>query len=191
MCLSNVRANVITRIGVVGCGLMGSGIAEVCARAGLDVVVGEIERGGRRVGPGAVARPSLDRGVPPASSPRTNGTGRRPDLSFTTDLAEIADRQLVVEAVVEDEQAKIEVFSRARQGGRADPTAILASNTSSIPIMKLGDGHAAPRTGHRHPLLQPGAGAAAGGAGHDPADRRRETTERAERVRQGGVATSR
>jgi 3-hydroxybutyryl-CoA dehydrogenase len=58
-------------------------------------------------------------------------------LSFTTDLAEMADRQLVIEAVIEDEPLKTEVF-RALDSVVADDRAVLASNTSSIPIMKLG-----------------------------------------------------
>ena len=58
-------------------------------------------------------------------------------IRFTTDVAELADRQLVVEAVVEDEDTKVAVF-RTLDGVVTDPKAILASNTSSIPIMKLG-----------------------------------------------------
>ena len=58
-------------------------------------------------------------------------------LRITTDIAELADRQLVVEAVLEDEAAKVAVF-RQLDAVVTDPTAILASNTSSIPIMKLG-----------------------------------------------------
>jgi 3-hydroxybutyryl-CoA dehydrogenase len=58
-------------------------------------------------------------------------------LSFTTDLADFADRQLVVEAIAEDEALKVEVFAMLDKVVEADD-AILASNTSSIPIMKLG-----------------------------------------------------
>ena len=62
---------------------------------------------------------------------------RSRDIRLTTDLGELADRQLVVEAVIEDEAAKVEVF-RALDKVVSDESAILASNTSSIPIMKLG-----------------------------------------------------
>ena len=62
---------------------------------------------------------------------------RSADIRLTTDLGELADRQLVVEAVIEDEAAKVEVF-RALDKVVSDESAILASNTSSIPIMKLG-----------------------------------------------------
>ena len=58
-------------------------------------------------------------------------------VSFTTDLGDFEDRQLVVEAVVEDEAAKVDIF-RQLDAVVADSEAILASNTSSIPIMKLG-----------------------------------------------------
>ncbi|HSA51377.1 MAG TPA: 3-hydroxybutyryl-CoA dehydrogenase [Yinghuangia sp.] len=126
----------IRRIGVVGSGLMGSGIAEVCARAGLDVVVREIsdaaaEAGRRRI------TDSLDRAARRgklAEADRDAALGR---LRFTTDLAEFADRDMVVEAIAEDEGAKAEIFSILdKTVARQD--AILASNTSSIPIMKLG-----------------------------------------------------
>jgi 3-hydroxybutyryl-CoA dehydrogenase len=80
---------------------------------------------------------SLDRGLAAGKlteQERDDAVGK---LSFTTDLAEFADRQLVVEAVAEDEQVKVDVFA-ALDRHVTDPAAILASNTSSIPIMKLG-----------------------------------------------------
>jgi len=126
----------IERVGVVGCGLMGSGIAEVCARAGLDVMVREISSEAAEAGRSRLLK-SLDRGL--SSGKLTEeGRDRAVDrLSFTTDLADFADRQLVIEAVVEDARMKVEIF-RALDQHLASPTAILASNTSSIPIMKLG-----------------------------------------------------
>jgi 3-hydroxybutyryl-CoA dehydrogenase len=127
---------VIERVGVVGGGLMGSGITEVCARAGLDVVVREIDAGAAEAGLKRLTT-SLDRGVRSgklSEQARDEALGR---IRVTTDLGELADRQLVVEAVVEDESAKVEVF-RELDKVVADRAAILASNTSSIPIMKLG-----------------------------------------------------
>ncbi|MEL6890869.1 MAG: 3-hydroxybutyryl-CoA dehydrogenase [Actinomycetota bacterium] len=126
----------IERVGVVGCGQMGAGIAEVCARAGLDVVVREIdaataERGRNRLLGSfdkAVARNKM------SEEDREATIGR---LSFTTDLGDMADRDLVIEAVLEDEPLKTEVFTVLDKVVESD-TAILASNTSSIPIMKLG-----------------------------------------------------
>jgi 3-hydroxybutyryl-CoA dehydrogenase len=86
---------------------------------------------------------SLDRGLASGKlteSERDAAVGR---LGFTTDLADLADRQLVVEAVVEDEALKSEVFSTLDRVV-TDESAILASNTSSIPIMKLGIATARP-----------------------------------------------
>lgn len=126
----------IERVGIVGAGLMGSGIAEVCARAGRNVVVLEVtpeacERGrSRLVG-------SLDRGVRSGKLDEAARDAAIACLSFTTDFADFADRQLVVEAVVEDEALKTDIF-RKLDAAVQDPAAILASNTSSIPIMKLG-----------------------------------------------------
>ena len=125
----------IERVGVVGCGLMGSGIVEVCARAGLAVLVTErdeqaLESGHRRVVESlhrAVVRGKLD------ATARDEAIQR---VSWTTDLADLADRDLVVEAVAEVESVKIDVFRRLDEIV-ASYDAILATNTSSIPVMKL------------------------------------------------------
>jgi 3-hydroxybutyryl-CoA dehydrogenase len=126
----------IERVGVVGAGLMGSGIAEVCARAGLGVVVLEVnpeaaERGRSRI------VGSLDRGLRSGKLTEDERDAAIAQLAFTTDFAELGDRQLVVEAVLEDEALKVGIF-RELDRALTDPQAILASNTSSIPIMKLG-----------------------------------------------------
>ncbi len=128
--------SVIERVGVVGCGLMGSGIAEVCARAGLPVMVREVDAGAVEAGQRRVTT-SLDRGVRSGKlteEERDTALGR---IDWTTDLADLADRDLVVEAVMEDEQLKTEVFAGLDKVVEGDDV-ILASNTSSIPIMKLG-----------------------------------------------------
>ncbi len=126
----------IERVGVVGAGLMGSGIAEVCARAGLDVVVREVSADAAEAGQQRVTA-SLDRGVGSGKLTEDDRDAALSRLSFTTDLGDLADRQLVVEAVIEDEQTKVDVF-RALDKVVESNDAILASNTSSIPIMKLG-----------------------------------------------------
>jgi 3-hydroxybutyryl-CoA dehydrogenase len=126
----------IERVGVVGCGLMGAGIAEVCGRAGLDVVVREVDAGAAEAGLRRMTT-SLDRAV---RAGKLDEAGREIALGrirLTTDMADLADRQLVVEAVVEDEGLKTEVFGLLDKVVE-DSAAILASNTSSIPIMKLG-----------------------------------------------------
>ncbi|QKT06181.1 3-hydroxybutyryl-CoA dehydrogenase [Gordonia sp. X0973] len=124
-----------TRIGVIGSGQMGSGIAEVCARACVDVLVWESSREAAAAGRTRL-RQSLDRGVSSGKltvREREQAAGR---VRFTTELGDFADRQLVIEAVVEDEALKTEIFA-GLDAVVADPDAVLASNTSSIPIMKL------------------------------------------------------
>lgn len=124
----------IRTVGVVGCGLMGSGIAEVCARAGYSTFVHEIdetalERGIGRIQQSmatAVARGRL-------SEPDRDEAVSR--LRGVTELSDLRSCDLVVEAVTENLQAKQEVFlSLADTCG---PETILASNTSSIPIIDL------------------------------------------------------
>jgi len=127
--------NSIERVGVVGCGLMGSGIAEVCARAGRDVSVVEVDAealdaGRRRV------EASLARAVKAAKLSEVERDDAAARIHYVADIGDLADRQLVVEAVVEDEAPKLVVFT-ALDKVVADENAILASNTSSIPIMKL------------------------------------------------------
>ena len=126
----------IERVGVVGAGLMGSGIAEVCARAGLSVAVLEVTVEAAERGRSKIVG-SLDRGLRSGKLTEADRDAAIARLSFTTDFAELSDRQLVVEAVMEDESLKTNVF-RELDRAVTDPLAILASNTSSIPIMKLG-----------------------------------------------------
>jgi 3-hydroxybutyryl-CoA dehydrogenase len=135
-------AATIERVGVVGCGLMGSGIAEVCARAGLDVIVREIDEAAAEGGRARLVK-SLDRGLNAGKMTEEERDAAVGRLSFTTDLGDLADRQLVVEAVVEDEDMKVDIFQQLDRVVAADD-AILASNTSSIPIMKLGTATARP-----------------------------------------------
>jgi 3-hydroxybutyryl-CoA dehydrogenase len=114
---------------------MGAGIAEVCARADLDVVVVEADEGGLTRGRTRIGK-SLDKAV---GAGKLDGEGRDRALdliTFSTDVAAMSDRQLVVEAVAEAEDLKVEVFERLDKV-LEDPEAVLASNTSSIPIMKL------------------------------------------------------
>ena len=126
----------IQRLGVVGAGLMGSGIAEVHARAGLDVTVTELSRHALDAGKASIEK-SLQRGVRSGKIAESDADAALGRLTFSTEIADLADRDLVVEAIVEQEQAKVDVFrSLDKIVDRAD--AILATNTSSIPIMKLG-----------------------------------------------------
>jgi 3-hydroxybutyryl-CoA dehydrogenase len=125
----------IAQVGVVGGGLMGSGIAEVCARAGCQVIVSEASAAAAEAARDRVAH-SLDRAVEAGKLEKDARDDALLRLSFTDDLSRLSESDLVVEAVVEDEATKIEVF-RALDAVVTSPNAVLASNTSSIPIMKL------------------------------------------------------
>ena len=125
----------IERVGVVGCGLMGSGIAEVCARAGLDVVVREVNETALAAGRKRIEG-SLDKAVRSGKLPEAERDSALARLRYTTEFGEFADRQLVVEAVIENESEKLEVFRGIDKAVESED-AILASNTSSIPVMKL------------------------------------------------------
>ncbi|MEW5630226.1 3-hydroxybutyryl-CoA dehydrogenase [Streptomyces hydrogenans] len=124
-----------SRVGVVGCGLMGSGIAEVCARAGLDVMVAERDAEALAAGRSRLTA-SLDRGLRGGKLTEEEREATLHRLSFTSDLDAFADRDLVVEAVAEQRDVKASVFQRLDRvlAGRE---AVIASNTSSIPIIDL------------------------------------------------------
>ncbi len=123
------------RVGVIGGGLMGSGIAEVFARAGYDVVVHEIDAAAAE---SAIARveASLGKAVERGKLESSERDLARSRVTFSTDLADQADRQLVIEAATENEPLKRAIFSDL-DDVVIDPEAILASNTSSIPITRL------------------------------------------------------
>lgn len=127
--------SVITRLGVVGCGLMGSGIAEVAALRGLDVTVAESSPELAAAGRARVVA-SLDRGLRRGKLTQAEREQALARLSFTHDLGELADRQFVIEAVAENREVKTEVF-RQLDKVLIDPDAILATNTSSIPVVDL------------------------------------------------------
>jgi len=114
---------------------MGSGIAEVCAKAGVDVVVREVDAGALAAGRERIEG-SLQRGVSRGKLTDEEHAAAAARLRYTTDLGEMADRQLVIEAVTEFEPAKVEVFATLDKVVTS-PDAVLATNTSAIPIMRL------------------------------------------------------
>ncbi len=126
----------IQRVAVIGCGLMGSGIAEVCARNGLEVLIQEATVAAMEAGQKRLVT-SLDRALGANKITEAERDSAMKNLHFTTDVADLADRQLVVEAVVEDETLKTNIF-KSLDKVITDDNAILATNTSSIPVMKLG-----------------------------------------------------
>ena len=125
----------IERVGVVGAGQMGAGIAEVSLRAGADVRIYEPTEALAEAGRGRIVS-SLERGVSRGKLTEAERDEALARLSVATDIADLADRQLVVEAIVEDAAVKSKVFAQLDEV-ITDPDAVLASNTSSIPIMKI------------------------------------------------------
>ncbi|MET7800963.1 3-hydroxybutyryl-CoA dehydrogenase [Streptomyces decoyicus] len=126
----------IRRVGVVGGGQMGAGIAEVCARAGLDTVVCEADATAARAARERMAV-SLERAVQHGKLDRISAEDALTRTVFTGSLDDLADRHLVIEAIVEDTEAKTDVFA-ALDKIVEDEEAILATNTSAIPVMRLG-----------------------------------------------------
>lgn len=124
-----------SRIGVVGCGLMGAGIAEICARAGLEVLVAvsraaSIAKARQRIAASLFrleAKGKIGHGEADAALRR---------VEITSALEDFADREFVFECVTEHEATKTEVFA-ALDAVLLDPDAILATNTSSLPIVRL------------------------------------------------------
>ncbi|HSG78408.1 MAG TPA: 3-hydroxybutyryl-CoA dehydrogenase [Acidimicrobiia bacterium] len=124
----------IERLGVVGAGQMGGGIVEVAMRAGVDVVMVDVSEEAVNAGEMRL-RSSLDRAVDRGKATAEERDAALAMLTTATDLDALADRQLVIEAVIENESIKAEVFGRLDH--LLDGEAILASNTSSIPIVTL------------------------------------------------------
>lgn len=128
--------NEITRVGIVGCGTMGAGIAEICAKAGLDVQVAARNSSSVEAGLDRLTR-SLGHSVRKELITQSERDAALRRVCFTTELVDLSDRELIIEAAAEHEDVKTEIFT-ALDKIVASPDAILASNTSSIPIMKLG-----------------------------------------------------
>ena len=130
-----MRVEDVRTVGIIGCGLMGSGIAETVARAGQTVVFLEasdelVERGRNRIETSTLR--AVERGRLKTAE-RDTLLGR---ISGTTDVQELADVDLVIEAATEDHDTKVGMFRRLDEVTK--PEVILASNTSSIPIADLG-----------------------------------------------------
>ena len=129
------------RVGVVGGGLMGSGIAEVCARAGVDVTVVEADEQRSEKARAAIEK-SLDRGVRAGKLDQPARDEAFERLAFTSALEDIEGADAAIEAIVEDATAKRNLFKRLDE--LLPDAQFLASNTSSVPIMQLGAGTSQP-----------------------------------------------
>ena len=123
------------RIGVVGCGVMGSGIAELCARSGLDVVVRALDDEASRRGAERLEK-VLRRTVRRDKLSDADAEAVRGRLTFTESLADLVECELVIEAVPEVEAVKLAVF-RDLDEVFGDRAVVLASNTSSLSIGHL------------------------------------------------------
>ncbi|MBT2266097.1 3-hydroxybutyryl-CoA dehydrogenase [Rhodococcus erythropolis] len=122
------------KIGVVGGGTMGAGIAEVCAKAGSDVLVLETRD---EFAKAALSRitDSLARGKARGKLAQVDVDSTLAKLTTTTDIADLADCDLVIEAAPEIEALKKDIFGKL--DAVVKPSAILATNTSSIPVVKV------------------------------------------------------
>ncbi len=124
----------IDRIAVIGGGTMGAGIAEVCAKSGSDVLVLEVSEAALDAGRGRVET-SLGRAVRSGRLQEAERDAVLGRIQWVTDYADLHDRELVIEAAPEDEALKFHIFRTLDEA--VQPGAILASNTSSIPLVKM------------------------------------------------------
>jgi len=127
-------ASKVHTVGVIGCGIMGSGIVEVCAKAGLGVTFVEVDEERAARGQAALERSlakAVERGKLDADA-RDEALGR---VTGSTSLADVADVDLVIEATTEDLPVKLDVFRTLDDTLR--PEVVIASNTSSLPITDL------------------------------------------------------
>jgi 3-hydroxybutyryl-CoA dehydrogenase len=125
----------IHNVGIVGGGQMGGGIAEVCAKAGIDVIVVEMTDELADASMAAIGL-SLAKAVERGKIDDAGRDAALENLAFTTDLTSFVDRDVVIEAVVENLDVKLDLFARIDEIVES-PDAILASNTSSIPITQI------------------------------------------------------
>ena len=125
----------IQKVGVIGCGLMGHGIAQVAAQAGFTVVVREAEQGALDKGLGRVTK-SLAKLVEKEKLSQADADAAQGRLSGTLELSDLADCDLIVEAIIEDLGIKKKLY--AELGKLCKPSTIFASNTSSFPIREMG-----------------------------------------------------
>src|SRR4051794_40586914 len=132
----------IKKVGVLGCGLMGSGIAQVAAQAGYDTVVREVEQ--QFVGKGFKGiEKSLGRFVEKGTMSAADRDACVGRLKGTTSLDELADCDVVVEAIIENAELKKETYARLDK--IVKPEALFASNTSSLTITELSMATARPK----------------------------------------------
>ena len=124
----------IQKVGVVGCGLMGSGIAEVCARNGYDVVVLDLTDGILKQGLGRIEK-SLSKAVSKGKLSEEEREKTLSRIGVSTKPTDLADRDLVIEAVLEDLEEKNKVFAELDQ--ILGPNALITINSSSLRVIEI------------------------------------------------------
>ena len=121
----------INKVGVVGCGLMGHGIAQICAQAGWDVVVRELDQEKLDKGLAKIDK-QLGRAVEKGKLEQADADAIRGRIQGTLDYADLADCDLVIEAITEDLDQKLEMWKEVDAIAKDD--AIFATNTSSLSV---------------------------------------------------------
>ncbi|MEV0945237.1 3-hydroxybutyryl-CoA dehydrogenase [Rhodococcus sp. NPDC049939] len=121
-------------VGVIGGGTMGAGIAEVCIKAGSSVLVLETKQEFAEAARARIEK-SLARGVKAGKLEQSDADAALARVRVTLDIEEFADRDLVIEAAPEVEALKVDLFQKLDK--IVKPSGILASNTSSIPLIKM------------------------------------------------------
>ena len=132
----------IKKVGVLGCGLMGSGIAQVAAQAGYDVVVREVEQKYIDKGMGGIQK-NLSKSVEKGKMQQADADACIGRLKGTTSLQDLADCDIVIEAIIENAQLKKETYAELDK--IVKPEALFASNTSSLTITELSMATARPK----------------------------------------------
>jgi 3-hydroxybutyryl-CoA dehydrogenase len=122
----------IKKVGVVGCGLMGHGIAQVAAQAGYDVVVREVDQDALDKGLGKIEK-QLARAVEKGKAEQADADAVRGRIQGTLDYGDLSDCDLVIEAITEDLETKLEMWREL--DGVVKEGALFATNTSSLPVI--------------------------------------------------------
>jgi 3-hydroxybutyryl-CoA dehydrogenase len=126
----------INKVGVVGCGLMGHGISQICAQAGWEVVVREEDQAALDKGIGKIEK-QLARAVEKGRMEQSEADAVRGRITPTLDYGDLADSDLVIEAITEDLDRKLEMW--AELDGIVKDEAFLATNTSSLSVATQAD----------------------------------------------------
>ncbi|UCC79619.1 MAG: 3-hydroxybutyryl-CoA dehydrogenase [Candidatus Zixiibacteriota bacterium] len=125
----------IKKVGICGCGLMGSGIAEVASKAGMNVVVREVSDDFLKKGMGRIEK-SLDRAI---SKGKLDEAGKKEifgRIKGTTDIKDLADCDIICEAIIENLDEKVKLYKELDKTVKKET--IFASNTSSLSITEMG-----------------------------------------------------